>query len=68
MAQTPLSIEGDPAGGETLAIPTLVYWDIPNSSETRGQGVNSFGPQVISRNELEVHCTDHDHGTILQPI
>ena len=68
MVQIPLSTEGDFEDVEALAILTGARRDIPNSSETSVQGAISPGPQVISRAQLEVHCTDDDYGTRDQPI
>ena len=48
MAQTPLSIDGNPADAETLVIPTHVYGGTPNSSETRVLGANLPGPHPMT--------------------
>ena len=68
MAQLPSSVVENPEDVNTVATITAVHSGIPLSYEPSALGAIPPGPQVISRTDVEVHCTDEDLGTTFQQI
>ena len=68
MAQLPSRIEDDPEGVNTVAAITGAHSGTPLSYGPSVPGVIPPGPQVISRTDVEVHCTDNDLAATFQHI
>ena len=66
-AQLPSSVVGNPEDVNTVAAITAVHSGIP-LSEPSVLGAIPPGPQVISRTDVGVHCTDGDLGNTFQLI
>ena len=67
MAQLPSSVAGNFEDADTVATIAAVHSGIPLSYEPSVLGAIPPRPQVISRTDVDVHCTDGDLGTTFQP-